>query len=54
MDLGIADLDATATLALAEREVATRRRQGVDRLRLLQHWADLHAEDPQAGRGRCR
>ncbi len=46
MELG--DLDATATLAIAEREVDVRRRQGVERLRLLQHWADLHAEDPQA------
>ena len=49
MDLG--DLDAAATLSLAEREVSMRRRQGVDRLRLLLHWADLHAEDPQARPG---
>ena len=49
MDLG--DLDATGTLAAAEREVTTRRRQGVDRLRLLLHWADLHTEDPQARPG---
>ena len=49
MDLG--DLDAKATLAVAEDEVATRRRQGVDRLLLLQHWADLHSEDPQARPG---
>ena len=28
-----------------------RRQQGVDRLRLLQHWADLHSEDPQARPG---
>jgi len=48
MDQGLADLDATATLARAEGEVAVRRRQGVDRLLLLQHWADLHSEDPQA------
>ena len=45
------DLDARATLALAEREVAARRQQGVDRLRLLLHWADLHSEDPQARPG---
>jgi hypothetical protein len=49
MDLG--DLDAAATLSLAEREVSMRRRQGVDRLRLLLHWADLHSEDPQARPG---
>ena len=45
------DLDATATLALAEREVSGARQQGVDRLRLLLHWADLHSEDPQARPG---
>lgn len=49
MDLG--DLDATATLAVAERDVAARRRQGVDRLLVLLHWADLHSEDPQARPG---
>lgn len=48
MDHGFGDLDATATLARAEGEVAVRRMQGVDRLRLLQHWADLHSEDRQA------
>jgi hypothetical protein len=42
------DLDASATLAVAEAEVVARRRQGVDRLQLLLHWADLHSEDPQA------
>lgn len=53
-DHGLADfgdLDARATLAAGEAEVAARRRQGVDRLRLLQHWADLHADDPQARPG---
>jgi len=45
------DLDATATLAVAEGEVAARRQQGVDRLELLLHWADLHSEDPQARPG---
>ncbi|WP_322937549.1 hypothetical protein [Nocardioides bizhenqiangii] len=49
MELG--DLDAKATLAVAEGEVPERRRQGVERLLLLQHWADLHAEDPQARPG---
>jgi hypothetical protein len=49
MDLG--DLDAKATLALAEREVRGRRQQGVGRLLLLQHWADIHSEDPQARPG---
>ena len=51
MDPNLADLDATATLALAEDEVAARRRQGRDRLLLLQHWADLHSSDPQAEPG---
>lgn len=51
MDIGFGDLDAAATLACAESEVPTRRRQGRDRLLLLQHWADLHAEDPQAAPG---
>ncbi len=54
MELGngaLLDLDATATLAVAEREVAARRRQGVERLQLLLHWADLHSEDPQARPG---
>jgi hypothetical protein len=45
------DLDATATLAVAEGEVSARRQQGVDRLVLLLHWADLHSEDPQARPG---
>jgi hypothetical protein len=45
------DLDATATLAAAEAEVTARRRQGVERLLLLLHWADLHTEDPQARPG---
>ncbi len=49
MDLG--DLDAKATLAVAENEVSARRQQGVDRLLLLLHWADLHSEDPQARPG---
>ena len=49
MELG--DLDARATLARAEREVSARRRQGVERLRLLQHWADLHSADPLARPG---
>ena len=49
MELG--DLDAKAALAVAEGEVPTRRQQGVDRLLLLQHWADLHSEDPQARPG---
>lgn len=51
MDLGLGDLDAAATLALAERDVPARRKQVVDRLLLLQHWADLHSEDPQAQPG---
>ena len=54
MDLGgdaLLDLDAKATLALAEGEVRARRQQGVDRLLVLQHWADLHSEDPQARPG---
>jgi len=51
MDTDLTDLDATATLALAEGEVPTRRQQGVDRLRLLLHWADLHSPDPQAQPG---
>ena len=37
MDPAIVDLDTAATLALAERDVQERRRQGVDRLQLLQH-----------------
>ncbi len=49
MELG--DLDARATLAVAEGEVSARRQQGVERLRLLQHWADLHSADPQARPG---
>ena len=51
MSPAIVDLDTAATLALAERDVQERRRQGVDRLQLLQHWADLHSEDPQARPG---
>lgn len=51
MELGLDDLDTAATLARAESEVPTRRQQGLDRLLLLQHWADLHAEDPQAAPG---
>ncbi len=49
MDLG--DLDAAATLGVAEREVAERRGLGVHRLQLLQHWADLHSDDPRARPG---
>jgi len=51
MELGLGDLDATATLAVAEGEVTARRQQGLDRLQLLQHWADLHTGDPQAEPG---
>ena len=51
MDPNLADLDATATLALAEDEVSARRRQGRDRLLLVLHWADLHSDDPQARPG---
>src|ERR671918_746611 len=47
----LVDLDARATLARAEAEVQARRRQGVGRLELLLHWADLHSEDPQARPG---
>jgi hypothetical protein len=45
------DLDATATLAAAEAEVTARRQQGVERLLLLLHWADLYTDDPQARPG---
>ncbi|MDZ5623253.1 hypothetical protein SFC88_20615 [Nocardioides sp. HM23] len=54
MDLGsdsLGDLDAAATLALAERDVPTRRQQAGYRLLVLQHWAVLHSEDPQARPG---
>lgn len=47
----IDDLDATATLAAIEGEVVARRVAEARDLELAAHWADLHASDPQQGRG---
>ncbi|GAA3832325.1 DUF222 domain-containing protein [Nocardioides panacisoli] len=47
----VLDLDASATLAAAEAGVDAQRREEVADLVRVLHWADLHADDPQAGPG---
>src|SRR6187549_3314095 len=46
--LAVEDLDAAETLAAAEAAVRDRRAVEVRELELALHWADLHADDPQA------
>jgi hypothetical protein len=46
----IEELDATATLAAVSSTLRWRRAAEVEDLRLAQHWADLHADDPGAAR----
>src|SRR5688572_18864456 len=46
----VEDLDAAGTLAAASATLRWRRAAEVEDLRLAQHWADLHAEDPAAAR----
>ena len=45
----IGDLDATATLAAVSATLRWRRAAEVEDLRLVGHWADLHAVDPRVG-----
>lgn len=47
----LADLDAAATLAAVEGALEQRRAAEARDLALAAHWADLHAADPQLGRG---
>ncbi|MGZ5400252.1 MAG: hypothetical protein ACXWDM_09575 [Nocardioides sp.] len=49
--LAIRDLDAAAALAAVEGALVERRSAEARDLALAAHWADLHAADPQLGRG---
>ncbi|MGZ8744293.1 MAG: hypothetical protein ACXWXO_15350, partial [Nocardioides sp.] len=51
MTLPLDDLDAAATLAAVEGALVERRAAEARDLALAAHWADLHAADPQLGRG---
>ena len=50
MNTPVEHLDAAATLAAVSSTLRWRRAAEVEDLRLSQHWADLHAEDPHAAR----
>ncbi|HEY0904538.1 MAG TPA: hypothetical protein VGE14_11670 [Marmoricola sp.] len=47
----IDELDAAGVLAAADDALVRRRAAEVDDLRLIAHWADLHADDPRRGPG---
>ncbi len=51
LDLALDHLDAAGTLAAVEGGLIARRAAEARDLALAAHWADLHASDPQLGRG---